>query len=1147
MSKSLRYSGVIQPVAIQDSIDEKIVQIESYDFLKRMEQFPAAWVSDANGDFYQIPGIELLGYNQGEAAPETKVCNFKFKYPAESKLPNTEIQEVYFGTKNGIKTLRYRSWGWFQWDNGPWTEKTLGEESDIEANDGSKIKCRFAGFTQEDGLDVVKIENQAVSQRGGIEISFDEGTIARLSSPFSFIIREEAGPPIVVNDITTACLVEGDTASAIASIDDTLYIGALDRFQIIELEFDKVLTGATLTFEYSRSSWEDWSDLSSYIISDGTSNFSQSGIITFTPPTNWVRAGQKVGEDAGDDIVVDRYWIRIGVSVWGSGEAVIRSIFRNYIVVGQDGDSIEIKVNFDEISELDKTESVIIRPSDSDSSVFVPATWKKNLPIDHLLGSGSESDISSSLLAASGFSESCRDVDAIDYTFTKNKMSIWGIPPFPAYLKKPHCVCGGRVIDGAQELFLGIGDEVWKVTEHSGFEFLFKVKAWYSVDMDRPFVVEVRQLNYDSTNEALFGVAWMAYDDNVYRPIVDDEDTGYLGRCTPAIAFRHDFSHIAPEVEDFQHIIGVPPGGGDGETTADKPRFLSGEVFHRNGNDYLTGSQYKWGIGTTVKEGAEPNLPLGEMIPVPEVTFLSIRRKDNSGDAWTYWPWARTSRVLLETVKAGSDLTEHYQVQHQWFLNNISSEGSTGPFLETKAGFFYYARQGWLSGIPYGPVSLRFSFGQKGFLIWRPGSRGYVYHDYFYGDILATRNYIGEIRYDSAPAWTISRQLNLSDFNKQPCCGTLIDDATILYGYMKWIEACDGAGAPTKSESGIADLNVETMAAGLYFYSSSSTILGSLAGRETFITPIDLGYDPIQEVIHVCFFDRETMQYHYAVIEKKASPDAYSIQEGTKFNYDWYRPFKHFVYSDGVMYAICTDDRFQKDDAFLVKVTFSKPDITIEKVAILNTGDYSCSEIVVVDGTIYGIAQPSGTLWSYGTKWVPRVQLADFGDKNCRAAATDLCQAANAILRVGPDRQAIIEKRETVPASSSTLEDELVKVKPEKAWKFIYDGCSVGWSFLEKSGTESWGLTGRNQRILKISNPFIQDLHFASKVAEIYGSFFFKKRTVLPVLAKYLPELERSDSLKIVSKGIDPSAEREIVSIRLRNSTGQTEMELVKR
>ncbi len=1165
MSKFLRYSGIIQPIAIQDAIREKTIQIESYDFLKRMEQYPAALVSEAFGSFFSIPGVDLKAYVEGPNRPATGVREFSFKFPATKTklksrrgsvaeegeagsrgLPEVSVINVSEDTTDGIHVLKYRSYGWFQWDQGPWVRKDLGDESTITAWDDSTIECSFAGFTQDDNIEVFLIIGQSVIKRGGIEIIFDSGTPVYLGAPFTFIIREDAGGTLY--DISQSCMVEKtDSETALGVSTDILYISAIEKFRGITFEFDEYLTGATLTFEYSQGSFAVWGDLSGYM-TDGTSDFSQDGTITIDPPFNWTKAGQKVGEDGGDDIVVERFWLRITVSAWGSGTAKIGYLTRRHLAVGQDGDAIEIGIDFDQIEETGDdaiTESVIIRPSDSDSSVFVPATWKKNLPIELLLGSGSGNDPSDSLLAATGFSSTCRDVEQLSYTTSRPQFTVWGIPPYPAYPGEARCLCGGEDLGSAgREILIGIGKEVWKVTEHTGFEFVFKLRAYYSTSLSKPFDVEIRRLNYKSDENAVYGMAWKRYDNVAYRPVTNVQADAKKGRCTPAIVFRYDFDTDTLQ----QQVVGVP----EEEWKTAESRFLSGEVFHRNGKGHsgIFPLQWPWWeVGGTPQH----EITGGEMIAVPEPGhYSSIMYPIFVGEVGRHVSLRRATELIeTHTLSWGDE----YDIERFLYGDLLPGEDefAHGRFALASPGFYYSVR--W-AGAEYAStiddVHVRFTFGQPGVVVWNPYYGSYIYQDFDSTQVLAQQNYIAEADYHAPPPpyWNFDRYFNLWIQDRQICCGVLKETGTpaapeLIWGEMVWNDT-NVAYVPQKSDSGVYRRDIRTGIGATLFDSTLSSVSGSMSGLEETCTPLDLGYDPDLDVVHLTFFDRNTFRYHYAVIDASSPYAAYSVQTGSNFNFDWFRPIKYFAYHDGKMYAVCTDDRFQSEDAFLIEVTWSSPNITIRKIGVLRPGDYSAESLVWVGDVLYGISKPSGTMWSYGTSWVPRIQLADFGDKNCRAAATDLCQAANAILRVDPDRVAVVQKRSTVPGSSETLEDELVEVKPETAWRFVYDGCAVSWEFEGQKGTGSWGLTGRNQRILKISNSLVQDNHFAEKLAEIYGKYFFKERSLLPITAKFLPQFEREDLLKIIAKGVDPAKERSIVSIRLRNSNGQTEMGLVE-
>lgn len=107
-----------------------------------------------------------------------------------------------------------------------------------------------------------------------------------------------------------------------------LYIGHLDRYRELNVFLDNPASGGwTPTFEYvtgrdNNYTASGWTTLT--LINDGTSGFTQSGIVTFDPPSGWVKA-----RESTDTLL---YNIRIGtLSASGTGPTISHIRGRDHV------------------------------------------------------------------------------------------------------------------------------------------------------------------------------------------------------------------------------------------------------------------------------------------------------------------------------------------------------------------------------------------------------------------------------------------------------------------------------------------------------------------------------------------------------------------------------------------------------------------------------------------------------------------------------------------------------------------------------------------------------------------------------------------------------------------------------------------------
>jgi Baseplate J-like protein len=122
------------------------------------------------------------------------------------------------------------------------------------------------------------------------------------------------------NDVTNTS-AGGDTTiplwSPKAKTGPLLYLGSSSIFDSVSFALAQTAVGYTLTFEYFNG--KGWAQLSNlkHQLTDNTSNWSASGLITFTPPPDWTQSS--VNDSSA-------YWLRISTSTAPTQRAIANRI-----------------------------------------------------------------------------------------------------------------------------------------------------------------------------------------------------------------------------------------------------------------------------------------------------------------------------------------------------------------------------------------------------------------------------------------------------------------------------------------------------------------------------------------------------------------------------------------------------------------------------------------------------------------------------------------------------------------------------------------------------------------------------------------------------------------------------------------------------
>lgn len=335
-------------------------------------------------------------------------------------------------------------------------------------------------------------------------------------------------------------------------------------------------------------------------------------------------------------------------------------------------------------------------------------------------------------------------------------------------------------------------------------------------------------------------------------------------------------------------------------------------------------------------------------------------------------------------------------------------------------------------------------------------------------------------------------------------------------------------------------------------YTSGSADFGSIIGRDRVLwdgwddevmtgngrTVLGMAINPTEAldeypVIHGCYWNRDDgavtlcddpFQYKWFVLDTKTlvmyTTDI--LTDGTDCSNGQFKGFVYDSYSDAV-YAVYTNPSYKDSGSILVKGTYdyTTNTISLERVGTIPAPDWGISGKLIAtgDGRIYGVTHPQGILWHFDTTNYPRLTVANFGaTMSIRQALIHLCQISNCTIRITPENKAIIERRDN-PVAASAIETyevkAIAKILSFEPWPHRYDGVRVSYTTINgQVGTEEFGQTSWEKKVLSISNPFIQDQNLARALAMTYAYFYARSRRQMKIATDFMPWLELRDVLK---------------------------------
>ncbi len=1063
----LYFGGFVQRNMIKDDRYAKTFTVTAFGHAKELERYPAYLISEANGDFLRLSGFEIVSLTAND---QTFAGVKKLEWTFSSRsLPGIEITSISKNLGNGLLPLKFRFPNLFKYAWGNWTAVNENTAStDLTGADGSVLTIRTSNFDVQDRevfLQVVSDVSAQVEKSGEIEVRFDNGPAHKISSDFDAVISYDGTN---YADESNDNDREGLTFAVFDDASSALYLFSLEPFYGIEVILDDSDLVAAIDISFSNG-LDSWVSIASP--TDGTSDFTQDGVLSWSEED--VAGWRPVTfQQSGIEDIVQKYGIRVDLSSYTGGSATINRLRRYYKVFAANGTELAFKLDFHEVPAENVTEDLILREI---SGTWTACTWYRNISVQRVV---------QLILAEAKYGAGDYDLDDFKLTFDSPQLNIIGQAPAPFYAKK----CKALLWDDSNEiLYLGIGDELWSVTETGEFKFVDKLEKHNENSAGRGLVeFSIRALALDGTE--IHGMAfWDRYDDGILHS--GDLNEGFYVRMLKYSGGT--FSVLAVSTAQTFGTIGamfINPAEQHmrkGLSAGSVPNFVT-YLGHDDGD----------------------SISAGENICIPFPQILRTHRESS------------TNPVGQVVSDGESFITGTVAPPTFYFGNDWTGKPNSGLFFPSKTNHYFMDQDGETHPSQQW-IDFRFRLGNKGLYPYDAGNGFIVYQ---------MERDSGTQNDEDTKIVKLSVDQSLTDIYdfsensaKQPLFGIIIS-GFLWFAYMDWD---DDGDIPSACILAKIELSTGTLTEIFNFSTDSAETSQSISGEEEVMTILEFAYNSSENTLHGCLLNRENFEYHWFAYDI-TNDKMYSTQTGSGFTYDKHRQMVDFVLFDEQIFAVCVDRRYQTAQCFLMKGVFSAGSITLSRIGEIDKS-YDHLTTHATDDAIFGVTG-DGKLWKYGTEFYPRIANANFSDKDLRQVLHECCQAINRILAFRANRTMRLTERDAYDGSKSLYEDShIVKIESLVTWEHFYDRVEVSWRdpVSGEVGTEAIGNEGWERRVLKIDNPLIQYRQLAAVIAQQYYDFFSQTRDVLSAELVAQLELEEYDRIRMVLKNSNTDIDRD--------------------
>jgi hypothetical protein len=1179
----LRFGGILSNTRFYPNLYDKTITFSVDGHSKELERYPAWFL--ANFDRYElnlIPGIEISGYTNSDESEEG-VKNVEYRPFGNSKMKGITVESVSHDTDSGIKKLEFRFPSYFRWDNGAWYR--VAQLSDTDGASGKKklyakdgVQYAVVVFGDDDELteypdgDIEKWVSvkDIFAKEGGHEITeegqptiiFDHGAEETIRMHFQRVLKLASGS---YSDVSNSVNLYNkfEPIEIFESNSDCIILVSPERFWGTNITLQTMFSSGDFIFEYSIGGGSFAAAMTSGIngLSDGTSNFTQSGKVTWNVADNWTSNYITID----NNIFYKGFMLRIR-RVSATGTCKVYEVKHLVRAKGENGDFLEVIVHQDRLLTDNIVDEVIMK---NESGAWAIGTWYDNIPFDLML---------KKLLDIASYTSTKRTLAPMKFSFDSAHFNIWGKPPKLNYKKLP----SDFIYDSVNDIAYVINEnELWKCELNGIWTFLTEL----DVTDDSSATYKAKEMHMSG------GVLYIVMGTDLRDKRLGSDAGADLEnyKCfsynisTGLLTENPYYSDIYPLTKFRRHGMTPAIGSAYRMLGQESPQTVG---LHYGGENICI--PFPQVITSAVKNPTylnklyrRPDLYDGDPNEPAEFGFLTVNL------VWYDLISGRTYVPSIGYYALFSGISQCPEFYLQFSLGNQGviiafNDGQPSMFkkiadewddewyrlLNLFTGNYY--NLGWYNETQLPSCHCRNGNNLFfGFTRWNDVD---VNNSIAYSYLTKANPFekAGDwdkvYRYDGSYNDETTNANNGTDFNAFEANGDIlylgssnkfrqayIQFSLYQYSYTWAYEYWNGSAwtalenipqylhpqyqrvltfdLPTDWETTdinsqdlfwvrirAIDITNETIEA--YACQLREKIVwdseNDNAGAYKNYVPVQLVYNSGDNVVHGCMFNKDSSgidsyKWIYFVYDDNNGV-VYFQNSGDNYTFDGSFLYKDFIYDtyNGVVYNMAENIRYKDRTAYLVKAEYNSGtnSITLTKVGAPVEGEWGSQCRLVtnyLDGSVYGISKGEKyKFWEYSNEFYPRIEIASFDNSvNFKTILSSMAKIMNCCYAIKAKRFIKVVFRDSAISESDTIlqwDKHLVISRPEFTnWKHFYDAIIVNYENLiyGDSGHKKDGFTGWLKKALNINEKLIQNVHIADAVSVNHYNYFSALRILL--------------------------------------------------
>jgi len=341
-----------------------------------------------------------------------------------------------------------------------------------------------------------------------------------------------------------------------------------------------------------------------------------------------------------------------------------------------------------------------------------------------------------------------------------------------------------------------------------------------------------------------------------------------------------------------------------------------------------------------------------------------------------------------------------------------TDEATRGPFWGAPANH-YSLFEGSLNTTE-GRFDAMWSLGQPGYVLWDATNKAWI-----------SRVWDGDTGQDYGDWWRDKlvdylgnetlRTTNTNCASFQVICGAWHPNGTDVYASLMWWRDANTLKTEVLTSIGTIVLLRQDYTDTVWSFGTGDACeSGSVFTINIYIVCLELEFNPIEQTMHGCVFDRISLKYYYIVYDYINNKMYSQALDNT------YYQMKSFTYNpadEKIYFAYC-DVRFHKVGATIMRATFdsSRPEgqwIRFESVDVPEPTEWDIPIMISTGEYIMGSTGPNkGYIFQIHDEFYPRVSYADLTGLNGRELFEHLCSPIPMRMRVHEDNTLKIRKLE---------------------------------------------------------------------------------------------------------------------------------------